>query len=73
MRETKAYAEKRNTTNPDNSGIFKFLADELQDAECKVERVWVVGHVLSGWDGSNPLPNPTGRRYPAKTRGDVSN
>ena len=21
--------------------------------------VWIIGHVLSGWDGTNPLPNPT--------------
>lgn len=21
--------------------------------------VWIVGHVLSGWDGTNALPNPT--------------
>ena len=21
--------------------------------------VWIMGHVLSGWDGSNPLLNPT--------------
>ncbi|EXJ92413.1 hypothetical protein A1O3_00964 [Capronia epimyces CBS 606.96] len=52
-----------NTTNPDNSRILKFLAQELQDAEDKGERVWVVGHVLSGWDGSNPLPNPTDLFY----------
>jgi Calcineurin-like phosphoesterase len=52
-----------NTTNPDNSGIFKFLIDELQSAEDKGERVWILGHVLSGWDGSNPLPNPTNLFY----------
>ncbi|KIX06248.1 uncharacterized protein Z518_04223 [Rhinocladiella mackenziei CBS 650.93] len=49
-----------NTTHPDVSGHMKFLAQELQDAEDKNERVWVVGHVLTGWDGTNPLPNPTG-------------
>ncbi|KAL6240483.1 hypothetical protein RBB50_012595 [Rhinocladiella similis] len=52
-----------NTTNPDNSGGLKFLADELQDAETKEERVWIVGHVLTGWDGSNPMPNPTDLFY----------
>ncbi|KAH8689040.1 sphingomyelin phosphodiesterase [Talaromyces proteolyticus] len=52
-----------NTTNPDNSGNLKFLADELQDAENKGERAWVLGHVLTGWDGSNPLPNPTDLFY----------
>lgn len=27
------------------------------------ERVWLVAHVLSGWDGTNPLPNPTNLFY----------
>jgi len=25
--------------------------------------VWIIGHVLSGYDGSNPLPNPTALFY----------
>lgn len=52
-----------NTTNPDNSGILMFLAQELAYAETHGERVWVMGHVLSGWDGSNPIPNPTDLFY----------
>ena len=52
-----------NTTDPDNSGSFKFIIDELQAAEDAGERVWILGHVLSGWDGSNPLPNPTDLFY----------
>lgn len=52
-----------NTTNPDNSGILKFLADELLAAEEAHERVWVMAHVLTGWDGTNPLPNPTDLFY----------
>jgi Calcineurin-like phosphoesterase len=52
-----------NTTNPDNSGNLKFLADELQVAEDAGERVWILGHVLTGWDGSNPIPNPTDLFY----------
>jgi hypothetical protein len=52
-----------NTTDPDNSGSFKFMIDELQAAEDAGERVWILGHVLSGWDGSNPLPNPTNLFY----------
>ncbi|KAL1631205.1 hypothetical protein SLS56_004452 [Neofusicoccum ribis] len=52
-----------NTTNPDNSGIFSWMVDELQAAEDAGERVWIVGHVLSGWDGTNPLPNPTDLFY----------
>ncbi|EAW11633.1 PPN1 endopolyphosphatase family protein [Aspergillus clavatus NRRL 1] len=52
-----------NSTNPDNSGVFSWMVDELQKAEDAGERVWIIGHVLSGWDGSNPLPNPTNLFY----------
>ncbi|KAF2162056.1 hypothetical protein M409DRAFT_69292 [Zasmidium cellare ATCC 36951] len=52
-----------NTTNPDNSGVFKFVIDELQAAEDAGERVWLFAHVLSGRDGSNPIPNPTNLFY----------
>ncbi|KAI9651255.1 hypothetical protein NHQ30_001293 [Ciborinia camelliae] len=52
-----------NTTDPDVSGSFKFMIDELQAAEDAGERVWILGHVLSGWDGTNPLPNPTNLFY----------
>ena len=52
-----------NTTNPDSSGTFSFLIQELQSAENAGERVWILGHVLSGWDGSNPLDNPTDLFY----------
>jgi hypothetical protein len=52
-----------NSSNPDNSGMFRFMINELQAAEDAGERVWIVGHVLSGWDGSNPLPNPTDLFY----------
>jgi len=45
--------------NPDPSGILRFLTDELQRAEDSNEVVWIVGHVYTGWDGSNPLDNPT--------------
>lgn len=40
-----------------------FLICELQAAEDAGERVWILGHVLTGWDGSNPLPNPTNLFY----------
>jgi len=40
-----------------------FLISELQSAEDAGERVWILGHVLTGWDGSNPLPNPTNLFY----------
>lgn len=52
-----------NTTDPDNSGMFSWMIEELQKAEDAGERVWIVGHVLSGWDGTNPLPNPTDLFY----------
>lgn len=59
-----------NLDQPDNSGMLRFLTDELQDAEDAGDRgeyivfvadpgyskcclVWIIGHVLSGWDGSN--------------------
>ncbi|KAJ7757507.1 sphingomyelin phosphodiesterase [Mycena metata] len=42
-----------NLDTPDNSGMLRFLTDELQDAEDAGDRVWIIGHVLSGWDGSN--------------------
>ena len=48
-----------NTTNGDNSGVFSWMIEELQAAEDAHERVWIIGHVLSGWDGTNPIPNPT--------------
>ena len=52
-----------NTANPDVSGMQAFLISELQAAEDAGERVWILGHVLTGWDGSNPLPNPTNLFY----------
>jgi sphingomyelin phosphodiesterase len=52
-----------NLTGADNSGMLRFLTDELQDAEDQGDRVWIVGHVLSGWDGINPLEAPTNLFY----------
>ena len=46
-------------TNPDLSGMLRFLTDELQAAEDARDSVWIMGHVLTGWDGTNPLQNPT--------------
>ncbi|SNX82905.1 related to acid sphingomyelinase [Melanopsichium pennsylvanicum] len=51
------------TQDPDYSGSLRFLTDELFRAEERGERVWIVGHVLTGWDGSNPLDNPTNLFY----------
>jgi sphingomyelin phosphodiesterase len=46
-----------NFTNPDKSGILRFLADELLAAEAKDQRVWIIGHVPSG--GSSAVGNPS--------------
>ena len=43
--------------------MLKFVIQELQAAEDAKERVWILGHVLTGWDGSNPLLNPTNLFY----------
>jgi sphingomyelin phosphodiesterase len=52
-----------NMTDPDVSGMLRMLTDELQEAEDAGERAWIIGHVLSGWDGTNPLQNPTNLFY----------
>ncbi|KAL4241709.1 Sphingomyelin phosphodiesterase [Abortiporus biennis] len=52
-----------NLSHPDTSGMLRFLTDELQDAEDAGDRAWILGHVLSGWDGTNPLLNPTDLFY----------
>ncbi|THH00668.1 hypothetical protein EW026_g1883 [Hermanssonia centrifuga] len=44
-----------NMSHPDTSGMLRFLTDELQEAEDAGDRVWIVGHVLSGWDGTNAM------------------
>ena len=50
-------------TNPDQSGILKFLIKELEACEAKGQRAWIIGHVLSGYSGTNSLPNPTALFY----------
>ncbi|KIK96557.1 hypothetical protein PAXRUDRAFT_825836 [Paxillus rubicundulus Ve08.2h10] len=52
-----------NASDPDTSGMMRFLTDELQDAEDAGDRVWIIGHVVSGWDGSDSLLNPTNLFY----------
>ncbi|KAK0719621.1 Metallo-dependent phosphatase-like protein [Lasiosphaeris hirsuta] len=49
--------------DPDYSGMFSFLIQELQKAEDAGERVWIMGHVLSGWDGANPMPGGSDMLY----------
>ncbi|EPT05669.1 hypothetical protein FOMPIDRAFT_1110912 [Fomitopsis schrenkii] len=48
-----------NLESSDNSGMLRFLTDELQDAEDAGDRVWILGHVLSGYSTTDPIPNPT--------------
>ncbi|KAL6304774.1 Metallo-dependent phosphatase [Sparassis latifolia] len=45
-----------NLSSSDNSGMLRFLTDELQAAEDAGQRG-------NGWDGSNPLQNPTNLFY----------
>ena len=51
------------TTNPDNSGMLRFLINELQAAENAGQRVWIIGHVPAGYDGSNLIINPPNLFY----------
>ncbi|KAH9897978.1 sphingomyelin phosphodiesterase [Cubamyces lactineus] len=60
---TANYFNYINMTNPDLFGMLRFLTDELQDAEDSGDAVWILGHVLSGWDGTQPLQNPTNLFY----------
>ena len=57
-----------NSSNPDASGMLRFLTDELVKAEKKNEKVWIVGHVLTGWSGTNPLDNPSNLFYQIVSR-----
>ncbi len=57
-----------NSTSPDFSGMLRFLTDELTAAELADEKVWIVGHVLTGWSGTNPLDNPSNLFYQIVSR-----
>jgi sphingomyelin phosphodiesterase len=48
-----------NYTNPDTSGVLTWLATELTACESRGQPAWIIGHVLSGYDGSQALPNPS--------------
>ncbi|PCH42292.1 Metallo-dependent phosphatase [Wolfiporia cocos MD-104 SS10] len=52
-----------NLASSDNSGMMRFLTDELQDAEDAGDRVWIIGHVPSGYSKTDPLQNPTNLFY----------
>lgn len=57
------YLNYINASHPDTSGMMRFLTDELQAAEDAGDRAWIIGHVPSGWDGTNGLYNPTDLFY----------
>ena len=48
-----------NYSNPDPNGMMKFLISELEDSESKNEKVWIIGHVPSGFAPNNAIANPT--------------
>ncbi|KZT61486.1 Metallo-dependent phosphatase [Calocera cornea HHB12733] len=52
-----------NTSDPDISGQLRWMADELQLSEDAGQRVWIIGHVPSGWNGSPASANPTNLFY----------
>lgn len=52
-----------NVTNPDPSGILKWMADELSACEKRGQRAWIIAHVLTGYDGTSAMPNPTALFY----------
>ena len=53
---------------PDNSGMLRFLTDELFAAEEAGERVWIMGHVLTGWNGGEALDRPSNLFYQIVSR-----
>ncbi|KAF8340731.1 uncharacterized protein EI90DRAFT_2906259 [Cantharellus anzutake] len=44
-----------NPESSDSGGALRFLTDELQAAEDTGQRAWIIGHVPSGWDGTNTM------------------
>ncbi|KAH9835891.1 sphingomyelin phosphodiesterase [Rhodofomes roseus] len=60
---TANYYNYMNLSSSDNSGMLRFLTDELQDAEDAGDRAWILGHVPTGWDGTNALKNPSNLFY----------
>ena len=57
-----------NMENPDMSGNLRFLTDELLAAEEAGERVWIIGHVLTGWSGEEALNRPGNLFYQIVSR-----
>jgi hypothetical protein len=60
---TDNYYSYINSTEPDPFGILRFFMDELQASEDASEKIWIIGHVLSGWDGTAAQVNPTNLFY----------
>ncbi|KAG2081949.1 hypothetical protein BD769DRAFT_1683513 [Suillus cothurnatus] len=62
-RNSDNYYSYINSTEPDPFGILRFFMDELQASENASEKIWIIGHVLSGWDGTAAQVNPTNLFY----------
>lgn len=52
-----------NTTNPDPTGLLSWLAQELAACEQRNQRAWIIAHVLTGYDGTTSLANPSALFY----------
>ncbi|KEF59628.1 uncharacterized protein A1O9_04474 [Exophiala aquamarina CBS 119918] len=52
-----------NVSNPDNTGMLKWLSEELTECEKGGQRAWIIAHALTGYDGIPGLPNPTALFY----------
>ncbi|KAI3613374.1 hypothetical protein CBS9595_004207 [Malassezia furfur] len=48
-----------NPDDPDPSGTFRWLTDELTSAESANETAWIVASVPTGWEGTAALPRPS--------------
>ncbi|KAK5045799.1 hypothetical protein LTR84_008892 [Exophiala bonariae] len=48
-----------NISNPDPTGMFRWLSDELTRCEKHGQRAWIIAHALTGHDGTAALPNPS--------------
>ncbi|KAK9448239.1 Metallo-dependent phosphatase-like protein [Limtongia smithiae] len=51
----KNYFNYWNMTNPDTSGMFRFISDELLACEKKGQRAWLMAHIPAGGDTDNTI------------------
>lgn len=57
--------------DPDYSGIFTFLIDELQKAEDAAQRAYIIGHVLTGCKYSSKVSQIFRTGYEAQCSGNL--